>query len=105
MTGYADYPDGWNMDWNTLATMQATNWYIELHAGPLGHATINPANAALCLEFYACRFSGETAAAYQTRVKTDLAAGLFALQAHGMAAGQSSTFALVSFDNMMSKSQ
>ena len=92
VSGFADFPDGWNMDWTTLHEMQASGaWHIQLHAGPLGHSQFT---SGTCVDYLACRLPGETAAAYETRVDDDLSSGLAALQQHGLLVGNTMTFAL-----------
>lgn len=91
VTGFADSPQGWNMDWTALAALKAAGWTIQLNAGPRGYSAITPAQA--CSSYYPCRASGETAATYQARVESDIAAGLTALQTRGLITGPSITFA------------
>jgi peptidoglycan/xylan/chitin deacetylase (PgdA/CDA1 family) len=91
VSGFADNPDGWNMDWAQLTALRSSGvWDIQLHAGPQGHYQIT---TQACVNFYACRLTGETSAAYQTRVINDLTAGENALISRGLMSGPSITFA------------
>ena len=79
VTGFADFPDGWNMDWVELKGMMSKGWSMQLHAGPSGHAVFTSGGPD-CTYFYGCRVPKETAATYQARVKADLTQGIAALQ-------------------------
>ncbi len=93
VSGFADNPQGWNMDWPAIAALRAAGWSIQLHAGPLGHA---PMTTQPCNLYYSCRLvtpSLETPAAYQARIIADLNAGEQALISRGLLSGPSLTFA------------
>jgi hypothetical protein len=89
-TGFADFPGGWNMDWTQLQALLASDWYIQLHAGPSGHAALSQSN---CPYFYGCRLSGEDEATYQARVRSDIDSGLAALNQR-LGVKESPTFAV-----------
>ncbi len=92
VSGFADFPDGWNFAWTDLQAMKATGvWDFQLHAGPQGHALLS---GQTCNLFYTCRLTGETPAAYQTRVINDINAGEAAMQSHGLTSGPTVTYAV-----------
>eukprot|EP00047_Mylnosiga_fluctuans_P022891 m.128569 g.128569 ORF g.128569 m.128569 type:complete len:455 (-) comp9415_c0_seq9:259-1623(-) len=92
VTGYADNPGTWSMNWTQLAALQANGWHIQLHAGPLGH---DPVVGGTCQYnyFYGCRKSNETLDEYKARVVRDIDAGIQALASHRLING-SDTFAI-----------
>jgi hypothetical protein len=96
VSGFADFPQGWNLDWAQLAQLKAAGWTIQLHAGPNGHGLIR---GQFCSTFYACRLPGESVAEYQTRVAVDLNAGEQALHARGLISVLSLTFS-APFDDL-----
>ena len=92
VSGFADAPDGWNMDWTQLASLKASGWTIQLHAGPLGHALM--AQSPNCPYFNGCRLPNEPLATYQARVASDLDQGIAKLQQYNFITGNSVTYAL-----------
>ena len=75
-----------------LASLNASGWWLQLHAGPLGHALL--AQNPKCPYFNGCRLAGETAATYQARVRSDLDQGIAQLQQRKFISGNSVTYAL-----------
>ena len=75
-----------------LASLQASGWTIQLHAGPLGHALMT--QTPNCPYFNGCRLPNETPAAYQARVQSDLDQGIAKLQQYNFISGNSVTYAL-----------
>jgi len=92
VSGFADFPDNWNMDWAELKTMMGQGWSMQLHAGPSGHSVFTSGGPD-CQYFYACRVPLETAATYQARVRADLTQGLALLKSK-LGVDSSPTFAL-----------
>jgi hypothetical protein len=95
VSGFADTPDDWSMDWGTLTQLRAAGWSIQLHGGPDGHDNIQ---GQFCDSYLACRLPGESAAAYQARVVNDLTIGDQALRSRGLISAPSAVFA-VPFDD------
>ena len=75
-----------------LARLQANGWWLQLHAGPLGHALMT--QTPNCPYFNGCRLPNETPAAYQARVQSDLDQGIAKLQQYNFISGNSVTYAL-----------
>jgi hypothetical protein len=71
---------GWYLTWDELKDMAASgHWVMQFHAGPQGHAYVNNPADPSCHRFYPCRF-GQDDAAYEARVKADVAQGLGAIR-------------------------
>jgi peptidoglycan/xylan/chitin deacetylase (PgdA/CDA1 family) len=65
---------GWDATWTQLRNLPGDVWEFGFHAGPDGHTT----TSATCAYFYPCQRPGESATAYQARVRADIDAGIAA---------------------------
>jgi len=65
--------NGWDATWAQLKALPAAVYSFILEAGAAGHYV--QTYDSTCTVFYACMVPGESTAAYETRVKADLAAG------------------------------
>ena len=65
--------NGWDATWSQLAGLSPSVFNFIIEAGTAGHfvQTYDPS----CTAFYACKVAGETDAAYEARVASDLSAG------------------------------
>jgi len=63
---------GWDATWTQLRSLPSDVWEFAFHAGADGHTTTE----ASCAYYYPCQRSGESDAAYEARVKTDINAGI-----------------------------
>ena len=94
VSGFADNPQGFFLDWEQISKMYAEGWYIQLHAGTYGHDTLtNPADPS-CVDWLACRMLGETTQEYQQRVVNDYNVGTVELQVRGFLSGPPAVYAL-----------
>lgn len=65
----------WDLTWAQLRALTPAVWSFALEAGPSGHF-VQDYDGAGCQMFDACEIPGETAAAYEARVNTEISAGL-----------------------------
>jgi hypothetical protein len=70
---------GWDLTWKQLAALQPGVYSFALEAGASGH--FPQTYSRTCPYFYPCLVPGETASAYQTRVASEISAGLAELAA------------------------
>jgi hypothetical protein len=76
VSGFADTPDGWNMDWTQLVGLRAAGWFLQLNAGPLGQRPlVGTPSTSGCAAFFACPLSGESVSSYATRIMSDISLG------------------------------